>query len=413
MHLRINKLILPGCLLLMMATSCDIMEVIQTTPSYFSVTPSRNVIQDAMGTQTLEFEVLCDLSWTAELENASWGKIEGVQEKDHHNGVFRLTTGVNTGFEDRSLYIKVKAGDKEMSIPVTQRGSSSIVPVQRLDFTQHSVQSKLFVNAPQDWTASVEAKDGWFTLEPTSGKAGNVQLTLTAQDANEDKGERTGRIHFSFGSYTVDLDVLQNQTNIIRLESSSVQLSFLEQELIIDTQSNVSYQVEVNGDWVKHLGTKALDLAHESFSIEENPTEESRAALLRFFTEGDNSVDVRVELVQMGQDPILQVHDYGIYGLEGSDYCLSDVYTQLSRAYDTEGRLSMRLLDPAGVQVVSVEGIGPDSVSGNQVPLKVTASAKGYPWLIRTVDSMIVLADEKTVWAKATDGSDCYFVLKR
>ena len=165
-----KRMLLPG--LLLAAVSCDIMEIIQTTPSYFSVTPSRDVVQDALGAQPVEFEVRCDLSWKAELTDPSWGKIEGVEETDHHNGVFRLSTGSNPGFDARSNFIKVTAGDKELSIPVTQQWSSSIVAVQRLDFTQHAVQSKLFVNAPVAWSATVEAPDSWFTLEPQSGEAG-------------------------------------------------------------------------------------------------------------------------------------------------------------------------------------------------------------------------------------------------
>ena len=412
MQKRTNRLIL-GCFFLLMAASCDLMEAIQTTPSYFSVSPSRDVVQDAPGEKVLEFQVLCDLPWTAELTDPSWGKIEGVQEKEHHNGVFRLTSGSNPGFSARSNTIKVKAGDKELNIPVSQQGSSSIVPVQQIGFAQHAVQSKLAVNAPSDWTASVEAPGGWFSVEPLSGKAGNVQLILTACDANQDKGERSGRIRFSFRNYTVDLDVLQNQTNVILLAASSVPVSFLAQELTVDTQTNVAYRIEVIGNWVKHLETKALDQAHERFAVEENLSDESRTAIIRFFSEGDNAVDVRMELVQMGQDPILKVHNYGVYGLDGQDFCMGDTFTQLSRLYTSEGKFSMRLLDPTGVQTVSVEGIGPDSVSGSEIPLKVVASAKGYPWLIRTIPCILVLADEKTVWAKATDGSDTYFVLKR
>lgn len=413
MHLRTTIRLIPVCLLITVASSCKLVEAIQTTPSYFSVTPSRDVVLEATGDKSIEFQVKCDLPWSVELTDNSWGKIEGVQEQDHHNGVFRLTAGSHRHFDSRSNFIKVKAGDKEMNIPVTQQGSSSIVPVQRLDFAQHSVQSKLAVNAPSDWTATVDAEDGWFTLSPESGKAGNVQLTLTARDANEDKGERSGCIHFRFGDYTIDLDVLQNQTNVIRLKASSVQLSFLQQELVIDTESNVSYSVEVSEPWIKYLGTKSLDLSHEAFAIEENPSAESRTALLRFYSEGENATDVRVELVQMGQDPILQVRNYGVYGLEGKDFCLGETYTQLSRLYAPDGKFSLRLLDLSGVQAVSIEGIGAETVSGDQVPLKVTAMAKGYPWFIRTVSCTIVLADGNDLWAKSIDNPDCYFVLKR
>ena len=413
---QLIKGLLPGGLLLLAASSCDVLvETIQTTPSYFSVTPSRDVVQDALGEKAVEFQVLCDLPWTAELTDGSWGKIEGVEEKDHHNGVFRLATGSNPAFEARSNFIKVKAGDKELSIPVTQQGSSGIVPVKRIDFAQQSAQSKLSLNAPSDWTATVESEGAWFSLQPLQGKAGTTQLTLTAIDANEDKGARSGRIVFSFaGSYQVVLDVLQNQTNVIRLSSSSVQLSFQEQELIVDTETNVDYQVEVSGGtWVKHLGTKALDLAQEAFSIEENLTPDSRTATLRFFTEGENAVDVRMELVQMGQDPILQVTGYGVYELDGYDFLLGDTYTQLSRIYPNDEPNSMRLLDPAGIQTVTVWGIDADTVAGGEFRYKVTAARKGYPWLIRTVTGVIVYCDEKTIWAKATDGSSAYFVLKK
>ncbi len=408
-----NNWLWGGWLLLLLPVSCELMESIQTTPSYFSVSPSRDVVQDALGEKVLSFEVLCDLPWTAELTDPSWGKIEGVRESDHHNGSFRFTAASHTGFEGRSNFIKVKAGDKELSIPVTQQGSSSIVPVRQIDFAQHSVQSKLAVMAPSDWTASVDAPGGWFSVEPQSGKAGNVQLVITARDANEDKGDRSGCIHFRFGSYTVDLDVLQNQTNVIRLSASSVQLSFQGQELTVDTETNVSYRVEVDGSWVKHLGTKALDQAHELFSVEENTGAESRSATIRFFSEGAQAAEVQMELVQIGQDPILQVHDYGIYNLEGRNFCLDESFTQLSRFYDPEGNLSVRLLAPSSAQVVSVEGLGPDPVSGSTVSLKVTAIDKGYPWLIRTIPGVVVLAGETTSWIKATDGSDTYFVLKR
>ena len=414
MHIRRLIPLLSAVLLPLLPTSCELIETIQTTPSYFSVTPSRDVVQDVLGAKDVSFEVRCDLPWTVELSDPSWGKIEGKEEKDQHNGGFRFTAPANSDFQARANIVIVKAGDKELRIPVTQQGSSSIIPVERVDITPHSVQSKLALNAPSSWTASVDCPDGWFKLEPLSGDAGTFQLTLTARDANEDKGDRQGSIRFSFGSYDVNLDVVQNQSNVIRLSASSVQVSFLEQELIIDTETNVPYQVEVTEGWVKHLGTKALDQAHESFAIEANPTPDPRTALLRFCTEGTDAVDVRVQLVQLGMDPILNVHAFGAYGVDGNDFVLEDGhFTQLSRLYSPEGRLTLRLLDPAGVQACTVSELDADPQPGSDITLRVQAMAKGFPWLIRTCPSVIIMTDDTTVWAKSTEDPGTYFVLKR
>lgn len=408
------SLILLAAALLAGISCASLKEAPTPVATYLGITPSEDVTQGVLGENALEFAVRCDAPWTVELSDPSWGKIEGIkQDANGYNGVFQLVTGPNPGFEDRTNTIVLSSGEKKTEVTVTQYGWSIIVPKKSLAFPRLALGSSITIYPPTAWEATVDAPEGWFAAEPLSGKSGKVEIKLSAKDLNEDKGRREGRIHFSFGSYEVDMEVAQDQKDVISLSSSPTLLSCFSQELVVDTRTNVTYKIEVDADWIRHVGTKALDEAREAFLVEQNTSPEPRQATISFLCEGEDALSAKVDVTQLGDDPVLHVQEYGAYGLGGRDFLLGDMYTQMSRLHTSEGQTVMRFLAPSAVQIVSVEGLTPETSFGEELTIKLKETDHGFPSFVREVPCLVIMTDEKTVWAKASDGSSAFFVLKK
>ena len=73
----------------------------------------------------------------------------------------------------------------------------------------------------------------------------------------------------------------------------------------------------------------------------------------------------------------------------------------------------MRFLAPSAVQIVSVEGLTPETSFGEELTIKLKETDHGFPSFVREVPCLVIMTDEKTVWAKASDGSSAFFVLKK
>ena len=131
--------------------------------------------------------------------------------------------------------------------------------------------------ATGDWSASLmnNRAEGWITVSPTSGKAGDVLLSLTAT-ANDTYDERNATIVLKCGTVTKNIVLTQKQKDAILLSSSKYEVPGEGGEISVEVQANVSFEVEVKEDWIKQIETRALTTSSLNFTIETNETGEPR-----------------------------------------------------------------------------------------------------------------------------------------
>ena len=131
--------------------------------------------------------------------------------------------------------------------------------------------------ATANWTASLmnDRADGWITISPTSGEAGDVLLTIRTT-ANDTYDERNATVVLKCGDKTENIVVTQKQKDAILLTSSKYEISGEGGEINVEVQANVSFEVEIGADWIKQVETRGLTTSSLNFSIDSNNTGESR-----------------------------------------------------------------------------------------------------------------------------------------
>ena len=131
--------------------------------------------------------------------------------------------------------------------------------------------------ATANWTASLmnDRADGWITISPASGEAGDVLLTIRTT-ANDTFDERNATVVLKCGDKTENIVVTQKQKDAILLTSSKYEISGEGGEINVEVQANVSFEVEIGSDWIKQVETRSLTTSSLNFSIDPNNTGESR-----------------------------------------------------------------------------------------------------------------------------------------
>ncbi len=131
--------------------------------------------------------------------------------------------------------------------------------------------------ATGNWTASLmnDRADGWITLTPSSGDAGDVLLSITTT-ANDTYDERNATIVLKCGNDIENIVITQKQKDAILVSSSKYEVEADGGDISVEVQANISYDVEVKADWIKQVGTRSLTTSTLNFSIDPNETAERR-----------------------------------------------------------------------------------------------------------------------------------------
>lgn len=134
--------------------------------------------------------------------------------------------------------------------------------------------------ATGNWTASLmnDRADGWITLTPSSGSAGDVLLSITTT-ANDTYDERNATVVLRCGDDSENIVVTQKQKDALLVSSSKYEVEAKGGEISVEVQANISFEVEVKSDWIKQVdasSTRALTSNTLNFTIDANDTGEKR-----------------------------------------------------------------------------------------------------------------------------------------
>lgn len=388
------------------AASCETPES-ERIPSVFTITPS------ALTPGALEESVLvnveCDLHWTVQLENDSWGSISVQSVQEGIGGQFLLKTGANLAEWKRENTLIVKAGKSEKRIPVTQKGLDTFFSPRSLDIMGTNPYTVTFTS-PSIWTASITEGEDWLTLGTSGGGAGNAQLVVTALEDNKNVGDRKGNVQVSIGSYLLDIPVSQQQLDFIQGEEASLSFLFDTPGFSINTRYNVPYQISTSVSWIEHSTTKAPAYEGvEEFRLTPNTLPDARTGVISFTSEGHPDASYEVTVVQEGKDPILSIISPGAYGVGKDIVKGADGWNQSSYLTKADGSIRYRLLKESGLEVLTLTGLSASLERGDACTLHLTlanpasASEADYP-------VTLIYQQNGMSWFKGTDGT--YFIIK-
>ena len=357
---------------------------------------------------SIDVNVKCDLHWTLELEDSSWGSVTTTLVSEGSGGTCTVNLGVNKADDARENTLILKAGKGELRKTFTQQGMADFFNPEQVILAGVQ-ETALSFPAPSAWTAA--AQEDWIVLSTTSGEKGWARLNVSARDLNKNLGDREGKITFTIDGNDYDVPVAQRQTDVILSDDTDVSFAYEGGEFTVTTRYNVEYEIEVSDSWVTHVGTKApLNQSTETFSVAQNESPEARTATVSF--SGADAGTLVITVSQEGKDPVLNIIQPGFYGIDGTDFVLgADGWNQSSFFGSPSGALRYRLFHPETLSVAELTGMKMLRIlqEGDVVNLDFKLTKKGQNLQMQSYVGVVLRTKDDLAWIKVNDTT--YFVL--
>lgn len=398
-HSRGLRLLLPF-LLLPGFMACQEEKEQQKEPTFFDVYGSTTC---AAVTKDLSLNVKCDFNWDVSVKDANWISLSRTVEED--GGVITLQVKANHGEEARTATLEFTSGSKTLEKTITQEGVAKFFQPGEIHLVKTAAASVTF-DAPFAWTVSVSEGESWIDLKTQGGETGYAKVILAAKDDNENVGDRKGSLSVTIGQESFSIPVIQSQKDVLLADQTQVEFDYKGGEFSVLTQSNVTYKIDCEADWIHHIETKSLNEATELFSVDRNDSYLLRQASITFTPTQGEASSVTVVVVQDHKDPFLFLTMPGFYNVGGKSYTRGDGGWNLtSRVQKADGSVEFRLLNSQLLSVLRVWGYDPAAEEGSEVHVYVTGWTKSNQFLLQEYDVIVLGADDELIWLKNADGT--------
>ena len=104
-------------------------------------------------------------------------------------------------------------------------------------------------------------------------------------------------------------------------------------------------------------------------------------------------------------DPILTETTVGVYGLSGANHVYKPLECQLSRTYDANGALTLRILSREDGSVCQVSPIQADAAKGEHFEVKVLCKTAEKTLSESTLEVEVLEVGKELLWLKAREGT--------
>lgn len=174
-------------------------------------------------------------------------------------------------------------------------------------FTCEGGELPLAFTAGGAWTAEVSdpvrAAKEWLSVTPASGASGAATITLAALPNDTDEN-RTGILTLRSGKAVCELTVTQTYEGALVVAPASITVDNAGGEIPIEVVHNVDFDIEIDGDWITDITTRALTTETLLFRIAENPGYDNRAGTITF-TSKDKTLTQEVKIYQAQTDALV------------------------------------------------------------------------------------------------------------
>lgn len=162
---------------------------------------------------------------------------------------------------------------------------------------QSGGDASISFTATAEWSAALanDRAEGWLTISPSTGSAGESTITLSA-DANQSYDERNATVILKCGTATETVVVSQKQKDALTVTTSRFEVGAEGGEINVELKTNVSYALSISGRWISPkvtTGSRAMTTRNLCFTIDPNETGDSREGQITFRS-GGISETVRV-----------------------------------------------------------------------------------------------------------------------
>lgn len=194
--------------------------------------------------------------------------------------------------------------------PTPDTGSITISSSQNLNpvFDETGGSMGITFTASANWSATLTTKaSGWIGIDPTSGGKGENTVTYTVA-ANSTNEPRSAVVTITCGKDSKTINISQTQNNAIVVAPEKLEADPEGQTVSLKVGHNVQYTMEIDGDWIAQLDTKAFTEEQLNFNIDPNKTGKTRTGKI-VFTSTDKAIQQTVTVTQasMKVDKVVSV----------------------------------------------------------------------------------------------------------
>ena len=176
------------------------------------------------------------------------------------------------------------------------------------NFTTEGGEKKILFSTNEAWTAEIvnDRADGWLSISPTSGAAGNATLTVAAEP-NDTPDERTASVRIKAGTASKTISVSQKQKDALTVTSSKFEVGAEGGEVKIEVKANIDFEYTIDSkaqEWISHEGTRAMKTSTLTFYVAENDDTEKREGKIAIKSGEFNE---EVTIYQAGAEPSIVI----------------------------------------------------------------------------------------------------------
>lgn len=257
--------------------------------------------------QSISFSVNADwtLSVASTSSGATWCKASATSGSKGTANV-KFTVDENTGYDDRSVSVTIKAGSVSKTFTITQKGADALlVTTNKYEVAQEGGQIEIEVKANIEYQMEIsETAKNWIT--EASSRALTTYKHKLDIAMNEDAEKREGEITFKSGDKVETVKVYQAGGALILLSQNEYTVSDAGETISVDIKSNVEYSVQMpDVDWITDEASSRGMSSHTlKYVIAPNEGYDSRSAEIIFY---DKNSDLKetLKVVQAQKDAIV------------------------------------------------------------------------------------------------------------
>ena len=263
----------------------------------------------ASGEQTVSFSA--NTNWTLSVASttsgATWCKASATSGSKGTANV-KFSVDENTGYDDRSVSVTIKAGSVSKTFTITQKGADALlVTTNKYEVAQEGgkIEVEVKANISYELAISETAKD-WITESKSKSRALTTYKHTFEIALNEEAEKREGEITFKSGDKVETVKVYQAGGAIILLSQNEFTVSDAGETISVDVKSNVEYGVQMpDVDWITDEASSRGMSSHTlKYVISANEGYDSRSAEIIFYDKNSDLKDT-LKVVQAQKDAIV------------------------------------------------------------------------------------------------------------
>lgn len=175
-----------------------------------------------------------------------------------------------------------------------------------ISFDEYTDEEKITFSTTADWTAEIinNRADGWLSVTPQSGSAGDASITIKAKE-NDTPDERNASVRIKAGSASKTVKVSQKQKDALTVTASKFEIEAEGGEVKIEVKANIDFEYAIDKsakEWIKYEGTRAMKTSTLTFSVAENDDTDKREGKIAIKSGEFNEV---VTIYQAGNEPTI------------------------------------------------------------------------------------------------------------